>query len=432
MDLFRRAIERAKAADIRFLRLVQRSGETGYLPASGLLIGLALVAVVVIATHPMWATPQFLVSGDGRAHLFRLLAFDQTLRQGVVYPRWFPNLAFGYGYPILDFYPPLAVYLAEALHLLGLGYVNAIKGEFVIIFVLTACGAYVMGRTLLNNGASGKIAGVLAAVVYVFAPYSIYDVYVRGATTETLAAALLPWLIWSLHLAIRRGTLGSLVLMGMLLALQLLAHSLTLAIAAPFLGTYVLFELFRLPAAIRRQAFLRTAVAALLATGASAFYWLPFVAELPLVKMGQGANPFGATFQSQLLSLPDMIQSEFLYQYSGPVALGLATMGLCFLAVIVSLFKPWRGRAVVLLFGALAWGGAISMLKLLGGAWTALPFATVVQFPWRMMVLVDLGLSVTIGALPVLFSRIVRRGKGIGDVDEIGRASCRERVSNFV
>ncbi len=45
----------------------------------------------------------------------------------MIYPRWLMDLAFGYGYPIFNFYPPLAEFLAESLHLIGFNFAAAME-----------------------------------------------------------------------------------------------------------------------------------------------------------------------------------------------------------------------------------------------------------------------------------------------------------------
>jgi hypothetical protein len=47
--------------------------------------------------------PAYLSSHDGLHHLFRLLDLDWCIRGGSPYPRWLPNLGFGYGYPVLNY-----------------------------------------------------------------------------------------------------------------------------------------------------------------------------------------------------------------------------------------------------------------------------------------------------------------------------------------
>jgi uncharacterized membrane protein len=42
-----------------------------------------------------------------------LYEFDQAIRDGVWYPRWSPDFAFGYGYPFFNIYGPLSFYVVN-------------------------------------------------------------------------------------------------------------------------------------------------------------------------------------------------------------------------------------------------------------------------------------------------------------------------------
>jgi hypothetical protein len=366
-----------------------------------LVVGSVLAAFIAIATYPLWSSYHFYESGDGQMHLFRLFAFDQMLRQGVVYPRWLSNLVYGLGYPIYNYYPPLGAYLAESLHALGLGYVDSIKGVFVVIFSLLAFGTYAMVKELLRS----TVAGVLAAGVIVFSPFILWDVYLRGGMTETLAVAILTWLVWSLEREMKRPTNASFLLVSMLLASLVFAHIATLAIVAPFLCVLVLFELFRLSPLLRPKAFTRVALSVIFACGISATYWFPFVVELPLVQMGIAKAPFWETFQAHLLAPTNLIQIALPYQYDGYARLGIvsACLGLVAFGLTI-VVKTCRHRSTIIFWSIVAIITLLARTNLALGFWQAIPFSTLVQFPWRLSVLIDLGLAVVIGALPILLS----------------------------
>ena len=70
-----------------------------------------------------WAgiLPALPCSDDAAFHLLRLTQLDVLLRQGVWYSRWAPDMAQGYGYPLFNFYAPLAYYAAALLSHLGAG-----------------------------------------------------------------------------------------------------------------------------------------------------------------------------------------------------------------------------------------------------------------------------------------------------------------------
>src|SRR5438132_8879908 len=87
------------------------------------------------ATIPLWQ-PDFFFTADSPLHLWRVFELDRMLRAGIFYPRWASDLFFGYSYPVFNFYPPLAYYISESLHLLGLDLVAAIKIEFALTILI--------------------------------------------------------------------------------------------------------------------------------------------------------------------------------------------------------------------------------------------------------------------------------------------------------
>jgi hypothetical protein len=53
-----------------------------------------LTVLTIVATHPSWWTPApFYFMDDGFLQFFRVFEFDRVLRQGILYPRWAPDLA---------------------------------------------------------------------------------------------------------------------------------------------------------------------------------------------------------------------------------------------------------------------------------------------------------------------------------------------------
>jgi len=366
-----------------------------------------LAGLVIIAAHPLWGIANYLASYDGLLHLYRVFALDQTLRQGVVYPRWLLDLAYGYGYPIFNFYPPLAAYLAETIHILGLGFIDALKATFVAIIAVAVLGAYVMGQELFSREEDAEAIGILTAAAYVFFPYFMVDVYTRGAMAEALAAALLPWLIWGLRRTLVQQTVGAFLLTLVLVAALILAHSLTALIVTPLLIAYALFELRRLP--VRVTALARGVAATGLGLGLCAFYWLPFVAELPLVQMGRGVDVISEIFETNFLKLPGLIQPSLLYHYGGPpVPLGLAVVIIAVLALGLALVAGSRlkERATILFFGAAALVGVIAITEPMRGVWLALSFSTMIQSVWRVSIVICLGVSIVIGSLPATLSAV--------------------------
>ena len=156
---------------------------------------------------------------DSLLHFYRVVALDALVRQGIWFTRWFPNLAFGYGYPIFQYYPPLPHYMAEVLHVLGLSITAAVLIVFAIGAVLGATGVYRLTREWF-----GPEAAAIASVAYAFAPYTLFNIFERAALAEFMALAWVPWVLWWLHRTTIHQSWRAALLAGIGYAAILLCH----------------------------------------------------------------------------------------------------------------------------------------------------------------------------------------------------------------
>ncbi len=200
-----------------------------------------LLALSVFAWAPLTAPGYFLKAHDAPHTLFFLNAFDQTLRDGYAIPRWGTDFALGYGYPLFLFLSPLAYYVAEAFHLLGAGLTAAVKLTFALSFVLSGLTMYLLGRRLL-----GRSAGLVAGALYLYVPYHLVDVYVRGDLAESFAYIFMPLCLWTFTRLLERRNGRDLAWAGLSYAGLLLAHNGTALLFTPVLMAWVLCLLARL------------------------------------------------------------------------------------------------------------------------------------------------------------------------------------------
>lgn len=364
---------------------------------------LVLLGLVILAARPLW-TLSFFDSYDGPSHLYRLFALDYTLRQGVVSPRWLLPLAYGLGYPIYNFYPPLAGYVAETIHLLGIGFVDALKIAFTLCLVIGAGGAYLLGAELYRNFPQSKLAALLTATAYIFFPYWMIGIYTRGAIAEVMALAIVPWLFWALRRALRLQKVSGYVLVAILLATLIITHSLTTVIISPLWVLFALLSIWRMSRRAQLSAVAHAVGSVVLALGLAAFYWLPFVAELKLVQMGQGYDRIIQVFDTNFLKPENVIQPALFYQYGGPpTPLGLVAMGLAFSSFILAFFaKNFRERSLVIGFGVALTIATLAITEPARPFWLQVSLASLIQSVWRVTSLITLCVAVMIGALPVM------------------------------
>ncbi len=59
---------------------------------------LVVVAATTLAAWPFWARTSLPTGTDAEIHIFRSDQVEQSIRNGVLYPRWAPDFYYGNGY----------------------------------------------------------------------------------------------------------------------------------------------------------------------------------------------------------------------------------------------------------------------------------------------------------------------------------------------
>jgi hypothetical protein len=406
----------------------------------------ALLALIPILTIIRPGMPN---TADGQVHLLRALEASNLLRAGVLYPRWAPDLYFGYGYPFFNFYAPGAHLLIAWLALAGMGVLRGMVAAQVVALLLYPTGAYLAAKALLTTPRTSRTAGaaaLLCAALYLYAPLRWRELFTQGNLSQLLALALLPWCAWTLTNAARRASLRWGAGAGILLALLVYVHHPSALLAFPALGIYALTVAViasKVPTQGGRRS--RQTVAASDSCGAISFrrygavsgaflagvllsapFWLPALAEQRYVNIGNiEQGMFNARLNlltlSELLS-PARLLDEAALNPPMPNALGIAQalLALAGLAVAIlwvvggkrapnrsndfpgpsartssrssgesattnALWSTRQTGMALLVVAALLLASLVVMLPIAAGAWEALPLARLIAFPWRML-----------------------------------------------
>src|SRR5438105_15578174 len=125
-----------------------------------------------------WAIKPLFISGFFPIHddtqVARVFEMKKSLADGMFPARWVEDLGYGYGYPIFNFYAPLAYYVGGLFNLLGFDALTATKIMIGIGMLLAAFSMYFLAREFW-----GSFGGVISGVLYAFAPYHAVQLYVR-------------------------------------------------------------------------------------------------------------------------------------------------------------------------------------------------------------------------------------------------------------
>jgi len=319
---------------------------------------------------------------DNTFHLWRAVQVARCLRQGYLYPRWAPDMAHGYGFPLFIFQSPLTAYVAALLNLVGLSWPLAINTIFLLGMLLGGCCVFILARDLF-----GPAAGLVAAVAYLFAPFQAYDVFNRGSLSESFAWAFPPLVLWAVHRWSVRGRRGFLLLAAFSLAGLILTHNLFAFLFAPLLAGWVLLEGYL---ARDWRVIGRGALAGLLGLGLCTFFWLPGLAERGWVQTERLLGTWVFDYHNNFLDLrqllaPPRVADPALINDWPPKALGLlpTLVALLPLARWRRLSRQTRWRVAFLLVCTA--GFAFLTLPASRPLWERLPLLPYIQFPWRFL-----------------------------------------------
>lgn len=150
--------------------------------------------------------------------------------------RWVPDMGFGYGYPLFNFYPPLPYYVGQLFRLTGFTFADTAKILFALQFFLSGAAMFVLGADLW-----GAVGGLLSAVFYIWAPYHSVDVFVRGAMNEAWAFVWFPLIFWAIKKLIEKEKFKYLFWLAFSYAMLLLTHNLMVMIFTPMMIVWILF-----------------------------------------------------------------------------------------------------------------------------------------------------------------------------------------------
>lgn len=373
----------------------------------------SLLPFVVIIILSFWAIKPLFVPGFFPMHddtqVARVFEMTKSLKDGMFPVRWVSDLGYGYGYPIFNFYAPLAYYVGSIFMFLGFDALAATKIMMGVGIILSGVFMYLLGREFW-----GRLGGVVSALFYVYAPFHAVDIYVRGDVSEFWAYAFIPLMFWGFYKVFKhKADFKWVVVASFGYAGVILSHNLTAMMVSPFLLTTIIYLFYK---ARDRRTILFLLVSLLLGFSLSAFYFIPALLEQRytnvLSQLGGGAD-----FRDHFVCLSQFWQSEWGFGGSTPQCFDglsfvigrvhiLASLLAVFLSAVVSIRKK-ENKSVLVLISTL--GVVVSvfiMLSISKPLWEYIPLIDFFQYPWRFLIMTSFFTSLIVGSLP-LFIKIL-------------------------
>jgi len=351
---------------------------TSYIP----LVALALLAAwpLILYGPPLQAE----AITDGPNHLYRFVELARHVRHGDFYPRWFSDLHFGFGAPVLNFYAPLSYYILLGLSVFSSSAPATFLLGFLLAFIVAVMGMYHWASEQFES----PPAGLVAAMGYSTTPYVYYSLMERAAYPELWGMALAPWVFWlALRLILRPSRKVRLAFI-LLYAAFILTHNLSALLLTPLLGLYTLLLALETKNASGKT-FGLIGASILHSLALAAFFLLPFFAESSNVQLERTrAYNYVASFvtAAEILSPPVPFDPYHVLN-SRPISAPWPALLLALIALAAAFFFKRQARRITTVVFS---GTMLTLLWLATPSsapfWGRPPFslaAPFIQFPFR-------------------------------------------------
>lgn len=378
--------------------------------------------LVVIIASLLAARILIFQSGYFRMHddlqMMRQLEIEKCLLDGQFPCRWVPDMGFGYGFPLFNFYPPLPYIVGELFRVFSFSFVTVAKLTFALSFLVAGVGMYVLAKEFF-----GTLGGVVASVFYTWAPYHAVDVYVRGAMNEAWALAIFPFIFWTSYRLIKAKHKSPKWIIGLSLSwfALLTSHNLMVMMLAPFFGIWVLLLLWQYNAWSRLADLIKSAVLAFLL---SAFFTIPVLLEQGLVQITTLVEDY-FVYSAHFATINQLLFSRF-WGYEGSAwetmndgmsfqvghvhwILSLIIGGVVVFGLIkkkpkkiLKEFKNSKTLLLIIYLFAIGWFSTFMAHNRSTFIWKTISTLQFAQFPWRFLAIAIFSFSFLAGGVVVI------------------------------
>ncbi|BCX14752.1 MAG: hypothetical protein KatS3mg088_435 [Patescibacteria group bacterium] len=202
-------------------------------------------------------------------NLARLNYYFQFLKDGQVPPYFGSNLAYGFGYPLFLFSYHLPWIFGSFLMWLGFGDVNTIKFLFLFSFFLSCVSMYYLAFEISKN----KFISLVSSILYLWAPYRFFIIYVSAAVGISFTFIFVPLLFLGLIKIYKSEFTKGLIWMTVGLTGLILSHFPTLVV---FLPLFLLLSVYFFFMSSKKGLFIKFLfLSFVLSLGISSFYFIP-------------------------------------------------------------------------------------------------------------------------------------------------------------
>ncbi len=359
-----------------------------------LIFFLILIPAIFSMTKPGY----FIMHDD--MQMIRQLQMEKCFEDGQIPCRWGPDLGYGYGYPIFNFYPPLPYLIGHVVRYFGYSFVETVKINAILQFFVSAVGIFFLIKKITNS----KI-GLLAGTLYTYAPYHFNNIYIRGAFNEAWASSFFPFALLFIIKITEKASARNIIFLALSIASILLSHNPMAMLFAPLAGIWSIYWILKNK---NLKSIFGLIIGGILGLGLSSYYTLPVLFETKFVQIETMFSNY-YSYVAHFTSIKQLFFTNFWG--NGPSFFGpkdsmsfqigtlhwiLSALGGIFIFIYFLKNKKITNTQSLLLINiVLALFSLFMTHERSSVIWEKLSLLQKVQFPWRWLNIATLFISIS-------------------------------------
>lgn len=300
---------------------------------NGHFLPLFLLIIFCLPVIYPYFKPHAINTYDTIYRLTRAAKYYVAVRQLQIPPRWIGDTYHGVGEPIFVYLYPFPYMISTLLYIIDFSFVDALKIPWIIFYLGSAITMFMFLTAFFS-----PLASFAGSLLYIWAPYRMVQLYVRGAYEETINYFFFPLIFLSIWL-IYQGKKYGWVLGAFFLGLAILSQS---AIALMFLPSIVTFAFLCLTWKVKKRVGLLKDFSLMFFTGVllSSMTILPNMFERHLIQLDE---KIANIYEKNFIPIDRLIHSPWT-MIPTPHMLGKAHIFVLLFAVVLLVYRLVKGN----------------------------------------------------------------------------------------
>lgn len=364
-----------------------------------LFIAFSILCTLVFV-YPYLVKDFLPLEHDTLFHLSRIEGLAQSFKDGEFIARIYPykNMSFGYASPL--FYSDFFLIIPALLYNFGMSIVTCYK----LILLITTFLSCFFAMKLVSKISLNEFAPYLGGVLYLFNNYRITDVYVRGALGEVMGFIFLPLVLLGIYyLLYDDETKWHYLVFGF--GGLALTHNITFVLACIL---FLFFIILRFKFLLQNKNRIKSILYAVLITFLlTAFFTLPMLEQLKSQDFYLNYYTSSSSMTSYTLPLWKYFTNTTVFGYgsndmSKELSMILNIGYFLMFVPLLYLLKKKKDQPFVL--HCLIIGYILLLLPINLLPWNYFFMFSLIQFPWRLLMISSLCLIIPASIAPFQFN----------------------------